>query len=292
MYRLRDFLQSVAGLPSEAVTSDNLYCYEANFSLSLITNKMKEALGAYSYTLVRQGWISLTCNNRRLTLQPGDLYIYSPGYQITILDGSEDYSAVCLLADEQITLESPAIWNIIRTAYYPVSELGRPVLKLSIQQADLLCRRMQEIKEYQHSHHHFLGEVLHTLYTLFLLDLMNVMEQRMAGNQYSERTTEIFMNFMRLLTKHFVEHHDIGYYADQLHITTTHLSRIVRQITGRTVMDHINQMLLMEASWLLQVSSLSVSAVAERLHFADQSSFSKFFLRMKGTSPKKFRARR
>ena len=94
---------------------------------------------------------------------------------------------------------------------------------------------------------------------------------------------------MRLLPQHFVKHHDIGFYASELCITPTHLSRVVRQITGRTVVDYVNQMLLMEATFLLKTTDLSLAAIAERLRFADQSSFSKFFLRMKGINPKRFR---
>lgn len=118
---------------------------------------------------------------------------------------------------------------------------------------------------------------------------MDAMAQNFGSGQVSERTTEQFIAFMRLLTKHFVEHHDIGFYAERLHITPIHLSRIVRQVTGRTVVDYINQMLLMEASWLLQTTNLSIAAIAERLHFADQSSFGRFFARIKGIAPKAYR---
>ena len=148
---------------------------------------------------------------------------------------------------------------------------------------------MIEIVEYQQSTHLFRDEVLRTLYTLFILDLTDVQEQVVGNHRYSERTTEHFVGFMRLLTMHFIEHHDIGFYASRLCITPTHLSRIVRQVTGRTVVDYINQMLLMEASWLLQTTDLPLATIAERLHFADPSSFGKFFRRMKGLSPKAYR---
>ena len=289
MYRLKDFLRTVAGLPKESIASDELFCSDTDTQSSFITNKMQETLKAYTYTLVRQGWLTIIHNGRELTLQPGDLYVYSPGFQVAIVGGSVDYQAVCLMADEQMTLEMPAIWNIIRTAYYPISELGQPILSLSPSQANHLYDRMQEIQRYLSSSHRFLKESLRTLYTLFVLDLRSFMEKGIPPHQHSERTTELFIRFIRLLPRHFAEHHDIGFYADELHITTTHLSRIVRQMTGRTVIDYINQMLLMEASWLLQTTPLSLSAIAERLHFADQSSFGKFFTRLKGITPKAYR---
>jgi transcriptional regulator GlxA family with amidase domain len=60
-------------------------------------------------------------------------------------------------------------------------------------------------------------------------------------------------------------------------------------MTGRTVVDHISQMLLMEASFLLTTTDLSVAQIADRLHFADAAAFCKFFSRQKGISPRRFR---
>ena len=57
-------------------------------------------------------------------------------------------------------------------------------------------------------------------------------------------------------------------------------------------MDYINQFLMMEASFLLRTSNLSVVQIAERLHFSDLPSFSKFFTRVKGVSPKAYRMHR
>ena len=142
--------------------------------------------------------------------------------------------------------------------------------------------------QYQESRHRHKAAVLRSLLTLFLLELQDMTDQA-SHRSLSEHTEQLFVSFIRLLPRHFVQHHDITFYADELHITTTYLSRIVRQATGRTVVDFINQLLLMEASWLLQSTPLSLAAIAERLHFADQPSFSKFFTRMKQASPKAYR---
>ena len=57
----------------------------------------------------------------------------------------------------------------------------------------------------------------------------------------------------------------------------------------RTVVDYINQLLLMEASYLLRQTSLSVAQIAEQLHFAETTTFARFFQRMKGMTPREFR---
>mgnify|MGYP002620467340 CR=1 FL=1 len=292
MYKLSDFLTSVLGISHDDVASDELFCSESDTRLTFLTNQMQETLAGYSYTLVHDGWLQLLYNDRMLVLKQGDLLIYSPGVQIRIINGSKNYHSVCLMIDEQAALEIPGVRNVVHTAYQPVAELGRPIIHLNEQQSAHFWQHMLEIIRYQHSNHRYLREVLRTLFTQFVLDLMDTMAQNIGPGQVSERTTELFIAFMRLLNQHFIEHHDIGFYAEQLHITTIHLSRIVRQMTGRTVVDYINQMLLMEASWLLQTTDLQLSTISERLHFSDQSSFGRFFTRMKGVSPKTYRMRR
>ena len=64
---------------------------------------------------------------------------------------------------------------------------------------------------------------------------------------------------------------------------------IAGQISGRTVADFINQALAEEAALRLRKSSQSISQLAKDLHFSDQAAFTKFFIRMKGMTPKAFR---
>ncbi|MBQ6760312.1 MAG: helix-turn-helix transcriptional regulator [Prevotella sp.] len=289
MYRLKEFLRTVMGLQSEDISSDEIYCTEADLQRTLQTNNVHESVAVYAYTLVRRGWLNIIYNDKELTLRPGDLYIYSPGFHVSVIGGSEDYHGICLMADEQLTLELPQLWSIIRAMYFPISELGQPVVSLTTLQSNHLWNRMCEITAYLHSSHRFLKESLRSLYTLFVLDMRSMMEKTIGPRWYSERTAEIFIGFMQLLPRNFREHHDIAFYADKLNVTTTHLSRIVRQVTKRTVMDYINQMLLMEALWLLQTTNLSMTDIAERLNFSNPSSFCHFFTRLKGIGPKTYR---
>ncbi|MBR1688903.1 MAG: AraC family transcriptional regulator [Prevotella sp.] len=275
----------------EQIVSDEIFCIHTDAEKTFLTNTLQQSLWCYTFTLVTRGRMVVISNGRRMTLSPGDLYTYAPGFTITILSASDDYRGICLMADEQTTFDISVVRNILRAAYFPVVQLSEPKLHLSADAATLLESRMNLIIDYLKSNHLFLCDSLRTLYTLFLLDLMNIMEHTLKHNTISMRTENIFFGFIRLLPEHFIEHRDVGFYADQLFITTTHLSRVVRQMTGRTVVDYINQMLLMEASWLLQTSGLSIAAISEQLHFSDQSSFGRFFTRMKGISPKKYRTR-
>ncbi len=60
-------------------------------------------------------------------------------------------------------------------------------------------------------------------------------------------------------------------------------------MSGHTVQHFISQALASEATVLLKTTSMSITEIALRLNFADQASFTKFFIRMKGMPPKAFR---
>jgi len=266
-----------------------IYCNETDGAITFRTNQTHGYMAAYTFTLVLDGWLRLVYNGEELTLQPGDLYMYSPGLSVTIVSASDNYHGICLLADEDVTIESPIVHDLVHIAYTPVVQLHQPKIALPSSDAQKLADKMFEIRDYLHSDHIYKTEILRMLYAIFLLDLQNVQDKVISRRIVSQRVEDIFINFIRLLPHHFAEHHDIAFYAQQLNITPVYLSRIVRQVTGRTVIDYVNQFLVMEASFLLRTSQLSIMQIAEQLHFADQASFSKFFSRMKGRSPRAYR---
>ena len=266
-----------------------IYCKETDAAVTFRANETHGYMAAYTFTLVLEGTLTLVYNGRQLMLHVDDVYMYSPGLPVTIVSASDDYHAICLLADEHVTIESPTVHDLVHIAYAPLVQLHEPKLKLSHDDALRLGDKMREIRDYLHSDHIYKEKILQMLYAVFLLDLQNAQERALPQRSVPPRVEEIFIGFLRLLPLHFAEHHDIAFYAERLNISTVYLSRVVRQVTGRTVIDYINQFLVMEASFLLRTSDLSISQIAGQLHFSDLASFSKFFSRQKGVSPKEYR---
>ena len=291
MYTLREALTIMHGaLPFER-WDGRMYCGHTDADISLRTNKTQGFISAYTFTLVLEGWLTILYNGKELTLHPHDLYIYSPGMGVTVLSISEEYKGICLLVDEHMTLETDTVRDMVRIAYLPIVRLHEPRIALAPEMAVRLGNRMEEIAGYLHSVNTHKSAIAQYLYAVFLLDLQNALEQTTVYDMVPRRTEEVFIGFMRLLSEYFIEHHDLSFYADALNISTTYLSRVVRQITGRTVIDYVNQFLVMEATFLLRTTNLSIAQVSDRLHFSDQAAFSKFFSRLQGVSPKEYRRR-
>lgn len=266
-----------------------ILCDRTDATMTFRANKTQGFVAAYTFTLVLEGWLTIIYNGKPLILGPNDLYIYSPGMAVTIVSATKNYKGLCLLVDEHLMLESDTVRDMIRIAYLPIVRLQEPRIALSDDMVASLRNRMEEIILYLSSGNTHKGAIAEHLYAVFLLDLQYVLEHSVANEPAGKRAEEVFIDFFSLLPENFMAHHDIAFYAEALNITPTYLSRVVRKLNGRTVMDYVHQFLLMEATFLLRTSNLSIAQISDRLHFSDQAAFSKFFSREQGISPRVYR---
>ncbi|MEY4384305.1 MAG: hypothetical protein RI995_1847 [Bacteroidota bacterium] len=78
-------------------------------------------------------------------------------------------------------------------------------------------------------------------------------------------------------------------YAEYLHVTPNHLNKCVKQITGRSAQDMLNEMVILEAKSLLKYSDLQIAEIAQKLLNQSPSNFSRFFKSQTGLSPKEYK---
>lgn len=78
--------------------------------------------------------------------------------------------------------------------------------------------------------------------------------------------------------------------AEQLNMTPSYLSDMLRSLTGQNTQQHIHHKLIEKAKEKLSATSLSVSEIAFALGFEHSQSFSKFFKTKTNQSPLQFRA--
>lgn len=242
----------------------------------------------YAFTLVRQGAMTFFYEGQRLTLTANMLCCYTPGMLVSFESASADYLDFTLFVDEQQAYNTPIMRTLIYTTLMPFAGHRQPTLSLSAEDSQHLTHIMMAMTSPLTATHRYKAERLEALYTLFLIDLLHLSQHVLPQMRAPKRQEELFIEFVRLASKHFVQHRDIGFYADLLHITPIYLSRIVKQVTHRTVVDHLNRLLIIEATWRLRSTKQSISQIAYDLHFADVSGFSKFFARFMGQSPKSY----
>lgn len=133
-------------------------------------------------------------------------------------------------------------------------------------------------------------QVIHQLFQAFLYEFCSIYQRcnQLSQTQYS-RKEDISMRFMRLATQSFREERGVLFYAERLHMTPRYLTQTVKETTGRSAGEIIDDMVIREAKVLLSDMSLTVAQVAEMLYFSDQFFFSKFFKRLAGVAPSEYR---
>lgn len=116
---------------------------------------------------------------------------------------------------------------------------------------------------------------------------MNTQPLRTADLQ--GRGSELYNEFLGLVARHSHTNSDVHFYADQLNVSARYLAQVARRISGKAPKALIDEHLIGEAERLLQATDRTVQETAYSLGFSSQAHFTKFFKKMKGMSPTKFR---
>ena len=113
-----------------------------------------------------------------------------------------------------------------------------------------------------------------------------------ANQQARSRSHEqrIFDRFLQLVTQHCAEHHQIGYYAERMCLTERYLSTVVRQTSGATAKDWIDRALITRIKIELHHTDKPAAQIADEMHFANPSFFSKYFRRLTGMTPGEYKS--
>lgn len=284
MYRLSDAYSIINLSPTHEMWGGKMACAQTDAQRTMLTNALNDSLGCFSFTLITSGTLELESNETALEFSAGDMFTYYPGSFVNIQRVSDDYHGTCLIVDQQFTPGSETGRDLIRASLIPLTRFGRPKISLTPAHAHRIGSLMTLMQHYMAEPSSVQGNILESLYSVFIADL-SITQNLDTKPLVSSRSQEIFISFYALMLQHFVEQRGIAFYADALHITDTYLSRVVKHITGHTVLQNLDQLLAAEATWLLRSTTLTVSQIADQLHFASTSSFDKFYLRTRGMRP-------
>lgn len=83
----------------------------------------------------------------------------------------------------------------------------------------------------------------------------------------------------------------IDFYADKLQLSSKYLSQVIKNYSGKSAADWIDEYVVLEAKALLKSTNMTIQQISDELNFPSQSFFGKFFKRISGVSPKTYRDR-
>lgn len=228
-------------------------------------------------------------DQEKYEIRPPCVFFLSPG-QTHALELSHDIEGYILLfTAEFYLLEQKNKNRLLEYPFFFSAEQKNPPLYLSDHSdksfiETLFVRACEEIalKEKCSS------ELIRSILDLILLT---------CDKHYPEQLRTILMNKGHLLVKRFLFLIEENYqnnlrvndYAHMLAITPNHLTQMVKQVTGKTSLELLQDKITVEVKRLLIHTNLSVSEIAEKMKFPDQSYFTKYFKKSTGITPLQYR---
>jgi AraC family transcriptional regulator, transcriptional activator of pobA len=117
-------------------------------------------------------------------------------------------------------------------------------------------------------------------------------EELHVAAERPDRGQSYLSAFSKLIEKHYREHLPMSRYASLLGVTPVYLNTLCQRLTNQSALSIVHQRLLLEAKRNLVYTTLNVSQIADLLGFSEPTYFNRFFKRLTGKTPNRFRAGR
>ncbi len=248
-------------------------------------------LKGMSMILCLSGSIDLNVNLESCHMSPGMLLVMSPDcvFNVNRVDWDNLDAYVFVTSPEfirDINFEVSIMTSMNLTPNQPLLlNLGSEEVRLMSRYFDLIYFNTVDNTDAR-----YVRSISRSLIAAAVYQLMQFVSRR-ADSENSRpvsRRANYVKEFMQLVFQHHRQERGVAFYASKLFISSKYLSLIIKESTGRSAAEWIDDYVILEAKNLLRFSGKNVQQIAYELNFSNQSSFGKYFKHLTGMSPTKF----
>ena len=234
--------------------------------------------------LLRQGKAQARINLKEITINAPAIVIISPGTIGQMIELSDDmHGSIIVFKDEFV--------SGIRQ-----NDLGRKFLNgllsvcLPLSDRDFACIEQFFATLWSVVQTYGLQcDVLQSLLQALLQELFILAKQQSQEEEKRQsRQEQLFNQFIALVNQYAKTERNVSFYADRLYLTPRYLNSVVKQVSRRTVMDWVNDSVILEAKVMLKYGDKLIYQIADELNFPNVSFFCKFFKRQTGMTPQTY----
>jgi len=259
----------------------------------------KQLLGLSEYPYRSDGYIIGICTRGKAEVEvnlqvyqarPGAMLLATPFHILRIYNSSDDFLCRFIVFSKAFLTENSINSHFLESFSYFKSE-SLPVIYPDHHDTKMLLDIYLLIQQkLEREEHPYRQEITRSVLTTLLYEIEFVYEKQhviIKGKQ--NRKQDLNLLFQNLVFRHYKEHRSVQFYADALFVSSKHLTETIKEVTGRTSGEWIEDAVILEAKVLLRNHEISIAQVAENIHFPDQSSFGKYFKKHTGLSPSDYR---
>lgn len=240
--------------------------------------------------LVLRGNVEVEWNLNFHILKSKDLISISGNMVTQSINFLEDSTAIIITFTKEYALENTQKSRALES-FKLLSATASKKVSLNEKEYDTFLSissyLFNQDREDQNNH---LVEKLKHAFNLIFFELSGLYEKYHPLIPISiNRKEELSGNFIKLLGANFREERSVNFYAKSLYVTPGHLSKVLKQVSGKSARELIDQAVILEAKILLNNRALLIAQITDDLNFSDQSFFGKFFKKETGLSPRAYR---
>lgn len=230
----------------------------------------------------------IVVNTKQYKIKPLDMLIAFPHSVVQALHTSEDFDGILfginmdIMSTIQIPNKGSYIQNINNN---PSISLQESEVQKIVQLKDWF---LQESAQKDHPLRNEIDESMLKIIVYEIAALFN--HSTPINEQPRSKDDIIFNNFVVQLYGEMQKNRSLEYYANQQSITTGHLSKVIKRVSGRTASSWINDSITLNIKGLLQDKQLPINEIADILNFPNASFLSQYFKKHTGQSPKEYRS--
>lgn len=235
--------------------------------------------------IIKNGWAAPIINMVERRLQAGDLVFLGANGILQYKDASSDVQGIGLsISDELFSL---AIGNRIPQAFD--GHLRHFQLHLQPSEQEYLDQLHLMLYRHLRQPEGSSQVTLHLLsaFLWYVDHLWSRHEQTYRESQTREQ--RLFSDFIQLVSEFAPRYHTIDFYASRLCLTPHYLSAIIRQVSGKTAKQWIDDALVTRIKIELKHTEKPIARIGDDMGFPNPSFLVKFFKRMTGMTPSQFR---
>ena len=275
------------------VVDNDIALFDTESVVSLYSGPSK--LEVLTIGLCLEGASRFKISLREYEIVPGRMVIVLPNQIIEHRWFSPDFKAIFFAVSKNQLEALPKMGNVLSLFFYlkdcPCCDLTLHEQEIIQEYHHFIRRRLRNKEEEMYRR-----EVVMGIMQGFFFELCNIFNSHAPAAASAVKTKSrkeyIFERFYESLVESYQSERSVKFYADQLCLTPKHLSGVVKEVSGKTVGEWIDELVILEAKALLNSSSMNIQEIADRLNFANQSFFGKYFKHYTGMSPKEYRKKR
>lgn len=275
-------------LSQNSLKSDILLSANMRFDDSMFRHPSR--LDAFAAIFCVSGEAEVQINLKKYVLKSGTIALHVPENIIQIKSSDNLIIYPFIISSEyiqKIHFETKDLINLYMAAKtLPVFPLEYFDIHILEKYYYLLESILQTYTDYKSKI--TIGIVTSFMYKIFEL-LVNKLKENEQKCKIPERCEIVFDDFIKEVNLFNGTEHSLSFFANRLNLTPNYLSARVKEYSGRTAMEWIEDSVILEAKTMLKHTDLSIQEIAYKLNFPTQTFFGKYFKRITGMSPKQYK---